>query len=249
MARRFIVENDDVKYISKEENLFYIKGKEVKHIQVLRYNVDDIIIINEYVCKIIKMHSNNIELKILSEAKKQGEPNINLTVHIAYLKGDKMDFVIQKAVELGVKTIVPFISSNTIVRLDEKTKIKKKEKLQVIANEACKQCGRTDLVEVKDIVSFNELIKTIKTDFDINIFAYENESNKASLRDTMENINQKEYKNISVIIGPEGGFTTEESKNLKEIEKTKSVSLGTRILRAETAAINIISIIMYELDK
>ena len=123
MARRFIVENSDIKYFSKEENLIEIKGKEVKHIQVSRYNIGDMIIINEYVCKILKMHSNYIELEIVSNAKKQGEPNINLTLFVAVLKGDKMDLVIQKAVELGVKKIIPFISTNTVVKLDEKAKI------------------------------------------------------------------------------------------------------------------------------
>lgn len=248
MSRRFIVENEDIKYFSKEENLIYIKGKEVKHIQVLRYDTGDMIIINEYVCKIIRMHNNYIELEIVSNAKKQGEPKINLTLFAALLKGDKMDFVIQKSVELGVKTIVPFISSNTIVRLDQKTRNKRKEKLQVIANEACKQCGRTDLVEIKDIVNFNEIIKILSLDFDVNIFAYENERDKLSFHEAIENIKKKGYKNISIIIGPEGGFKSEEAKGLKELNNTKCISLGTRILRAETAVINVISVIMYELD-
>ena len=152
MARRFIVENLDIKYFSKEEKLIEIKGKEVKHIQVLRYNIGDMIIVNEYVCKILKMHSNYIELEIVSDAKKQGEPNINLTLFVAVLKGDKMDLVIQKAVELGVKRIIPFISTNTIVKLDDKAKVKKRQKYQIIANEACKQCGRTDLVEINEIL-------------------------------------------------------------------------------------------------
>ncbi len=248
MARRFIVDNKDIKYFSKEENIMEIKGKEVKHIQVLRYNNDDMIIVNEYVCKIIKMHSNYIELEIISNAKKQGEPNVNLTLFVALLKGDKMDLVIQKSVELGVKSIVPFISCNTIVRLDEKSKIKKKEKLQIIANEACKQCGRTDTVEIKDILTFDDVIKNIKSKYDINIFAYENEHNKYSFNETMNYVKKKEYKNIAVFIGPEGGFKVEEANQLKEFENTKCISLGTRILRAETAVINVISIIMYELD-
>ena len=90
MARRFIVDNSDIKYFSKDENIMEIKGKEVKHIQVLRYDVSDIIIVNEYVCKIVKMHSNYIELQIISNAKKQGEPFINLSLLVALLKGDKM---------------------------------------------------------------------------------------------------------------------------------------------------------------
>ena len=247
MARRFIVENIDIKYFSKEENIIEIKGKEVKHIQVLRYNIGDMIIVNEYVCKILKMHSNYIELEIVSNAKKQGEPNINLTLFVAVLKGDKMDLVIQKAVELGVKKIIPYISTNTVVKLDEKAKIKKRQKYQVIANEACKQCGRTDLVEIRDILNFNEITELFKEN-DINIFAYENEQNKLSLHEAMEYTKKKEYKNISVIIGPEGGFAELEAKDIKNCEEVKCISLGSRILRAETAVINLISVIMYELD-
>lgn len=248
MARRFIVDNSDIKYFSKDENIMEIKGKEVKHIQVLRYDVSDIIIVNEYVCKIVKMHSNYIELQIISNAKKQGEPFINLSLFVALLKGDKMDFVIQKAVELGVKTIVPFISKNTIVRLDEKSKVKKKNKYQIIANEACKQCGRTDLVRVEDIITSNNELLDRLSEYDVNIFAYENENKKSSLHETMEYVNKRKYRNISMVIGPEGGFSLDEAKDIKSLENTKCISLGTRILRAETAAINLISIIMYELD-
>lgn len=248
MARRFIVDNSDIKYFSKDENIMEIKGKEVKHIQVLRYDVSDIIIVNEYVCKIVKMHSNYIELQIISNAKKQGEPFINLSLFVALLKGDKMDLVIQKAVELGVKTIVPFISKNTIVRLDEKSKVKKKNKYQIIANEACKQCGRTDLVRVEDIITSNNELLDRLSEYDVNIFAYENENKKSSLHETMEYVDKRKYRNISMIIGPEGGFLIDEAKDIKSLENTKCISLGTRILRAETAAINLISIIMYELD-
>src|SRR5574344_1108165 len=246
MARRFIVDNEDIKYFSKEECIIEIKGKEVKHIQVLRLDVNDTLVVNEYICKILKMHSNTIELEIVSDAKRKGESNINITLFIALLKGDKMDFVIQKAVELGVKNIVQFISSNTLVRLDEKGKKKKQEKLQIIANEACKQCGRTDLVNVEEIIEFEDIINHF-SEFDVNIFAYENENSKSSFHDTIEYIKSKNYKNLSGIIGPEGGFTKEESNVIKEIENTKCISLGSRILRAETAVISFISVVMYEL--
>lgn len=247
MARRFIVEKEDIKYISKEDNIIEINGKEVKHIQVLRYNVDDQIILNEYVCKILKIRNNSIELKIVCTAKKYGEPSLKLTLYMAMLKGDKMDLVIQKSVELGVKYIVPFISNNTIVKLDEKGKQKRKDKLQIIANEACKQCGRTDLVEIKNIVKFNEMVNLTK-EHELTLFAYENQNKEENLHSALEIAKNKKYGKISVIIGPEGGFTEVEAKNLKSLNYVKCVSLGTRILRAETAAIGVISVIIYELD-
>lgn len=243
MARRFIVKSKDLNVI--DNNKFVISGSEVKHIQVLRHNIGDEIIINKYVCKITKMTKNTIEVDILKEAEKKGEPNINLTLYIGMLKGDKMDLVIQKAVELGVKNIIPFFSKNVIVKLDDKGKKKKIEKLQIIADEACKQCGRTDVVKISDFIHFNSISCHTKNN-DINILAYENNDDKSSLKNVIKKCKENKYRNIGCIIGAEGGFEPLEINNLSD--NTKIVSLGDRILRAETAVINIISIIMYELE-
>ena len=118
MARRFIVENDNINNI--DDNNIIISGREVKHIQVLRHNIGDEIIINDKIYSIVKMGREDITLKYEKEAPLIGIPKTNVTLYIALLKNDKLDFVIQKAVEIGVKKIVPFTSSNTIVKLDEK---------------------------------------------------------------------------------------------------------------------------------
>ena len=246
MARRFIVKSNDLNVI--ENNRFLISGSEVKHIQVLRHNIGDEIIVNNYVCKIEKMTKSTVEAIVLKEAEKRGIPKINLTLYIAMLKNDKMDYVVQKAVELGVKNIVPFISTNVIVKLDEKNKLKRKNKLQVIADEACKQCGRTDEVEVCDFKNFKEVLDDLKNN-ELNIFAYEKSENAHELKNVLENAKNNKIKNISCIIGPEGGFNENEAKETISKENTSCVSLGTRILRAETAVFNVISVIMYELDK
>lgn len=244
MARRFIVNKEDISKIS--ENSIEIFGKEVKHIQVLRHNVGDVIIINEYDCKITSMHSHSIELEILQNTKSIGIPNIDVTLYIGMLKNDKMDFVVQKAVELGVKNIVPFFSKNVIVKLDEKGRVKRMEKLQIVANEACKQCGRTDTVKICNMEDFNNIINAQK-EYDACILAYEND--KTSLKDTINNIKEnKKAKSISIIIGAEGGFEKSEVDKLQKNNNLYCVSLGTRILRAETAALNLLSIVMYELD-
>lgn len=244
MARRFIVNKEDISKIS--ENSIEIFGKEVKHIQVLRHNVGDVIIINEYDCKITSMHSHSIELEILQSTKSIGIPNIDVTLYIGMLKNDKMDFVVQKAVELGVKNIVPFFSKNVIVKLDEKGRVKRMEKLQIVANEACKQCGRTDTVKICNMEDFNNIINAQK-EYDACILAYEND--KTSLKDTINNIKEnKKAKSISIIIGAEGGFEKSEVDKLQKNNNLYCVSLGTRILRAETAALNLLSIVMYELD-
>ncbi|MEG0872798.1 MAG: RsmE family RNA methyltransferase [Clostridia bacterium] len=246
MARRFIVnENDIQKNIELNENIFEITGNEVKHIQVLRKNVGDIITINECICKIIQMKKISIILEKIDIASKVGEPGTNLTLYMAMLKGDKMELVIQKAVELGVKKIVPFLSKNVIVKLDEKGKFKKIEKFQKIANEACKQCGRTDSVTIESICCFSSMINSLKN-IDINIFAYEKAT--INLYTVMNNLKYDNKENISIIVGPEGGFDNSEASLLKEVDTVYPISLGGRILRAETAAISTISIIMYELE-
>ena len=245
MARRFIVDEKDIKEI--DETKITIVGNEVKHIQVLRHNINDEIIINEFICKILEMKKDSITLEKIAISPKIGEPNINLTLYIAMLKGEKMDLVIQKAVELGVKNITPFISKNVVVKLDDRAKVKRKEKYQKIANEACKQCGRSDLVNINDILEFNEILSNISKE-NIVIFAYEKEDNK-SLKDILSTCDTFNVKNISVIVGAEGGFTEGEADSLKYTENVECVSLGSRILRAETAAINLVSIVMYELDK
>ncbi len=243
MARRFIVDEENITKIGEDK--IQIVGKEVKHIQVLRHNVGDIIVLNEYDCKIIGMKSHSIDLEILQNTKPIGIPNIEITLYIGMLKNDKMDFVVQKAVELGVKNIVPFFSKNVVVKLDEKARIKRMNKLQIIANEACKQCGRTDTVKISSFENFKNIIKE-QNKFDASIIAYENEKNY--FRDTMSNIKRENISSISVIIGAEGGFDKDEVEKLLENNKTVCVSLGSRILRAETAVLNILSIIMYELD-
>lgn len=245
MARRFILNEKDI--IEEKDNVIKITGSEVKHIQVLRHNIGEEIIINEYVCKILEMGRDNILLEKIAISPKIGEPNIKVTLYMAMLKGDKMDLVIQKCIELGVKNIVPFISKNVVVKLDEKSKQKKQEKFQKQADEACKQCGRSDKVEVKEILEFTDIFEKISKE-KIVIFAYEKEENK-TLKDILSTCDTFNVKDISVIVGAEGGFTEGEADSLKYTENVECVSLGTRILRAETAAINLISIIMYELDK
>ncbi len=244
MARRFIVEKNNIKNI--DANTIIIDGSEVKHIQVLRHNVGDEITINDKIYTISKIERDDIELKYVKDAPIIGIPKCNVTLYIALLKNDKLDFVIQKAVEIGVKKIVPFISNNTIVKLDDKGKKKREEKLQKIADEACKQCGRMDIVKVENIVNFNNMCNLVSNN-QCTLFAYELATN--SLKNQIKNIKEKSYKNIGIIIGPEGGFTTKEADVLNNIDNVNCISLGSRILRAETAALNLLSIILYEMEE
>ena len=104
------------------------------------------------------------------------------------------------------------------------------------------------MVNVLDIINLDLSLLDVLSEFDICIFAYENEKNKNSLHEVMEVAKKKNYKKIAMIIGPEGGFTQDEASDIKSNDKCECVSLGSRILRAETAAINLMSVVMYELD-
>ena len=271
MAKKFIVDEKDIEMFSSEKiienkSTIQIKGSEVKHIQVLRHNVSDEIVINNYNCKILDIKKDSIVLEILSTLEKQGEPNVKVNLFVGMLKGEKMDFVVQKATELGVKKIIPFLSRNVVVKLDDKAKVKKQEKYKKIVTEACKQCGRSDVVEVENIINLKDLNKYIDKD-DITIFAYENE--KQLLFNVLEDIKNSEKilneknknkkveenkeiksKNINIVIGAEGGFDIEEINIFKNSDSNiYFVSLGNRILRAETAVINLLSVVMYEFDR
>ncbi|MCX8074787.1 MAG: 16S rRNA (uracil(1498)-N(3))-methyltransferase [Clostridia bacterium] len=245
MARRFIVKKQDIREIN--ENLFEIYGDEVNHINVLRYEVGDNITVNEFVCCIENINKKSIGLKIIKHSDKKGEPSVDITLYQAMLKSDKMDFLIQKVIEIGIKSITPFFSKNVVVKLDEKDRVKRKDKFQKISYEACKQCGRTDEVIVNSFGYFNDILKELKI-YDCVFFAYELED--VSLKEKVEEIKNKSKNagKIAIIVGAEGGFDPTEAKKISEINNVISVGLGERILRAETAAIYLTSIVMYEFD-
>jgi 16S rRNA (uracil1498-N3)-methyltransferase len=237
MARRFII---DRKIEENEE--FIISGEEAKHILVLRNNIGDIIEVNDKKCKILDINKQNIRCRSIENAEIKGVPNVKITLYQALLKSDKMEYVIQKSVELGASRIIPFSSKNVVVKLEEKDKIKKVERFNKISREASKQCGRSDIVQVENIKTFNDLLGEVKN-YKKCIIAYENETN--SLKELIrENIGLDE---VAVIIGAEGGFDKKEVEQLIE-NGCVSISLGDRILRAETASLNLISILMYELN-
>jgi len=243
LARRFIVDNQNIKSNGNEIIIF---GDEVRHIQVLRYNIGDEIHVNSNIYKITHMSRNNITMEYLRQAEIIGIPSTKVTLYIAFLKSDKMEYVVQKAVEIGVSKIVPFFSCNVIVKLDEKDKIKRREKLQKVADEACKQCGRTDTVEITQFINFEQLQENFSNEESV-IFAYE--ASKNSLRNVLNNCKRNKLKKIGIVIGPEGGFNSKEAEELKNIKNVSCVSLGTRILRAETAVVNLLSITLYELEE
>lgn len=253
MARRFVVNKKDI--IDIENGMLEILGDEVKHIQVLRHNVNDEVILNNYRCKIINMKKDSIIVKTIEKLNPFGIPSIDITLFQAYLKSDKMEFVVEKQVELGITKIIPIISKNVVVKMNEDDKQKKIEKLNKKSIEATKQCGRSDIVSVSKIIDINKgnIFYTELNNYDFVIFAYELASKESTLNSVIKSIKKEErfletdFK-IAVVVGAEGGFTLEEAKKISKLNNVYTVTLGERILRAETASIYILSILDYEFN-
>lgn len=239
MSKRFVVDEQN---ILLEDNTVTIKGEEVHHINVLRYKVGDRVYINSYDLNIIKLTKDTLVGEIIGELPQKGIPQIDITLIQSYLKSDKMDYVVQKAVELGVKDIIPVITKNTIVKMDEKDKTKKVERLSKIAKEAVEQCGRADIVNVQSVqnlsnIDFNHYDKVLVC----------HETSNISLKTTLQGM--KGIKKIAVIVGPEGGLENIEVDKILQNNNAQDISLGERILRAETASLSILSILGYELEE
>ena len=236
MSKRFIISESNI-----YDNKLIIAGADMNHINALRHKVGDKIYVNEYEVEITHISKEKIECLIIGNMPSKGEPNINITLVQSYLKSDKMEYVVQKAVELGVKKILPTITKNTVVKFKEQDKLKKQERLQRIAKEALQQCGRTDSVNVEGIC---ELSSIDWKKYDSILICHE--LSTTPLKSIITSLENK--KNIAVIIGPEGGLDNKEVEMLIRQDNVFNISLGDRILRAETASLSILSILLYELD-
>ena len=159
-----------------------------------------------------------------------------------------MELVIQKSVELGVYDITPIQMKRCVVKLNDKDKIKKIQRWQKISEVAAKQCGRNIIPKINNVANIKDICN-LCSQYDIVLVAYENEKNN-TLKEQLikvKELNKDEIK-IAIIIGPEGGIAPEEIEVLKE-HGTEIITLGNRILRTETVALNVLSVIMYELEK
>lgn len=239
-----------------DKNIINIQGKDVNHIKnVLRKRIEDEIIIcdsynsKDYLCKIQDIKEENIICRIEKVIENDVESNINVSIFQGLPKADKMELIIQKSVELGVFDITPIEMKRCVVKLNEKDKIKKIQRWQKISEVAAKQSGRGIIPKINDIISIKNVCNLYK-EYDIVLVAYENEKEntlKQELIKFKESSSNLEKLKIAVIIGPEGGIDEKEIEELKT-NGAKTITLGKRILRTETVALNIISIIMYELE-
>jgi len=239
---KFFVEKNNI----GEKNI-EITGKDARHIAtVLRMKVDDEIIIcdgfcTDYQCRLIGVNKKQVLAEIIKKYKNENEPNLKITLYQGIPKGDKIEQAIQKCIEIGVDRIVPVITENTVVKIEEKAE-KKNMRWNKIAEAAAKQCGRGKIPLVDNIMTFDKAIMDSKK-LDKAIIPYENEKNTNIRSFAKEFIG----KSIGIFIGPEGGFSENEITLCKK-NNIPSVSLGKRILRTETAGLVTSVILLYELE-
>ena len=229
-----------------------ITGQEARHISnVLRLAVGTKVILFDgsgsyYEAVLSRISPGKSEAKIVSimpYIEDAGALQPALHLGIGLLKGKKMDLVIQKITELGVASLLPFVSRYCVAKEQSGNRISRWEK---IALEACKQCNRPKPPEISPIRNLDEIIAdSQKTAYDLRLILWENNEGQKSLRDIFAPL--QKVRSVMVLIGPEGGFTADEVKFAVD-NGYEPVTMGSRILRAETAVIAAVSIIQHELD-
>lgn len=194
----------------------------------------------DYLCKISSITKKETVLLVSSSKRCDTEPDMRVTLFFAVMKGDKNELVAQKCTELGVYALKPFLSANCECR-SESLKI---ERINKIITEAAQQCGRGKLPLVDRVLTFEETCAQLK-EYDKVVYPYER-AEDACLKDVIAGIGASS--SVAIVVGSEGGFTEKEANKIKELGVTP-VTLGKRILRAETASIAVTSAVMYEGDQ
>ncbi len=267
----FFVDRSD---IDTDKRIVRLTSDNYNHLKnVLRVRIGEKILISDgectdYECDVVEIHDEEWIKETLEDGKRaanaaagalSGEPEVILHINFVeenhelpaeiYLfqglpKQDKMELIVQKAVELGAHAVIPLDSQNTVVKLDEKKAQKKTERWQAIAEAAAKQSKRSIIPEVMPVMKWKDATEYVK-DFDLKLIPYENAK---SIKHTMEELEKlPEHGKIAVFIGPEGGFSEQEVEDALR-HGIEPVTLGKRILRTETAAITSLSVLMLMLE-
>lgn len=230
-----------------------ITGEDVNHIKnVLRLSIGDAITVcdgagKEYECEIAEISKEHVYATIVDINQNAAELPCKITLFQGMPKSDKMEFIIQKAVELGATQIVPVMMKRTVVKLEDKKKDKKRERYQMIAESAAKQSGRGIIPEVAEFMTFREALR-YAGDFDFLLVPYESADGIAYAQEMITKAaNLADGASIGIFIGPEGGFAKEEIDAAKDAG-AKIVTLGNRILRTETAGLAVLSILMFQME-
>lgn len=229
-----------------EKGMLRIEGNEVRHIRkVLRLKAGDRVVLfdgeaREYEGTIVEQGSSCVVIAIENILSSKSESPLEIALAQSLLKGERMDYLIQKATELGVTYIIPFQSSRTIPLLAESRRLERHHRWKRIAIEASKQCGRGVVPKIDPLQDFLEVVRTSPRD-SLRLILSEKEG--ARLKEILNKPEEK--KKILFVIGPEGGLTPEEVESARR-EGFIPVNLGRRILRSETSSLCLLSILQYE---
>lgn len=238
-----------------EKTEIIILGSDVNHMKnVLRMKPGEEVTISDgnncrYLCRVIGYESDTKKdakavLEIIERESVDTELSSKIFLFQGLPKQDKMELIIQKAVELGVYQVVPVETKRAVVKLDEKKARKKAERWQEIAKSAAKQAGRGIIPEVTDVFSWKKALE-YADNLDVILIPYELADGMSETKAVIESINPGQ--SVGIFIGPEGGFEKEEVEQAI-VSGAKVITLGKRILRTETAGITTLSVLMFHLE-
>ena len=243
---RFFIKEEQI-----HDGMIEICGSDVNHIKnVLRMKTGDKVYLSngsdlEYECSLLEWTDDTILAKIEDVHGMETELPVKITLYQGLPKGDKMEMIVQKAVELGVAEIVPIAMKRCVVKLDAKKAAKKVQRWNEIAKSAAKQSKRGMIPEVKSVMSFKEAVEYGKS-MDMLLIPYEDAEGIVHSRQVVESVKGK--KSLGIYIGPEGGFPEEEVSLAMEAG-AEPITLGHRILRTETAGMALLSVLMFMLEE
>lgn len=244
---RFFVEPSQIK-----DNQICINGSDVNHIKnVLRMKLEEEILISsgedkEYTCYIEEIGEEEILAHIMYVQEAGYELSSKIYLFQGLPKSDKMELIIQKAVELGVHQIIPVASKRAVVKLDSKKEEKKLTRWQAISESAAKQSKRMYVPAITNVMNFKQAVNYAK-ELDVVLFPYELADGMKKTKEIISQINCGQ--SVGIFIGPEGGFEESEVEFAKEEADAQVITLGKRILRTETAGLTVLSILMYTLEE
>lgn len=231
-------------------NRIQITGPDVNHgKQVLRLREKEEVLISDgtgqdYLCRVSSFGRDSIFLEIIEKQDENRELPAEIVLYQGLPKSDKMELIIQKAVELGAARIVPVATEYTVVKLEPKKEEAKRKRWQAIAESAAKQSKRSRIPEVCGVLTFSQALEEAAGCGAV-LFAYEHEEGMAGTQNALSKV--LPGGKIAVFVGPEGGFGAREAEEARQAGFSM-VSLGRRILRTETAGIALLSLLMIKLE-
>jgi 16S rRNA (uracil1498-N3)-methyltransferase len=229
-----------------EDGILKVEGDEVRHIRkVLRLRAGDALSIfdgsgKEYEGTLVEEGSASVSIRVQTISPSKRESDLQIIFAQSILKGEKMDYLIQKATELGVSRIVPFISSRSIPALEKTKRIERHRRWEKIAIGASKQCGRGVVPKIDPLEEYPQILQSAPRD-SLRLILWEEEGKR--LKEVLKEPGRKSA--VFFLVGPEGGLTKEEVEQAKRADFTP-ITLGERVLRSETAGLCLLSVLQYE---